>query len=145
MKQFRVLAAITRELLLVYNNDVQLTFTQWPGCTQEEVVQPDPEAPIPYTGPWKITRMAFRRRFTEDEKTDLEYAALDVPTASLVARKRAAALRVYMQDVLAAEYINLKDVYVRGGLTKLETFGLLAAGRAAAIGDTPPTDEELYK
>lgn len=106
-------------------------------------ITPAPEQPPVYEGSWKLTRMAFRRRFTEDEKTDIEYAALDIPTASVLNRKRAAALRVYLQDVIAAEYVDLKDPYVRGGLTKIEQLGLLAPGRAAIIGDTVPQPSEL--
>jgi len=83
-----------------------------------------------------VISYGFRRRFTEDEKTDIEMASLDVTTAPLANRKRAAALRVYMQDVLAATYIDLKNAYVRNGLLKLEQFGILPVGRALTILDT---------
>lgn len=142
MRRYTVRDGTTGDTLLVYQHDTELVFDQWPGCTQTFVEVDSPVVPV-YTGSWRITRYAFRNRFTEDEKTDIEIAALDVPTAPTLNRRRAAALRVWMQDILAADNIDLQMAAVRDGLTKLEQFGLLAAGRATAIGDAVPDPSEL--
>ena len=70
---------------------------------------------------------------------------MDIAAATAANRKKAAALRVYMADIQAAEHIDLKDVDLRSGITKMQTIGLIAAGRAAVILDTVPTDVELFR
>lgn len=104
---------------------------------------PEPGEPD-YVGPWKITRLAFRSRFTVTEKAQLEIASLDNPTADMPARIQAATLRAYLQDAQAAQFIDLTRPDTRAGVLMLEAAGLLAAGRAAVILDTPPTDTEVY-
>lgn len=99
--------------------------------------------PTPLT-PHKITKLAFRSRLTDEEKQDIEVASIDVATATLANRKKAAALRVYMADLAVSEYIDLKDARLRNGVLKMEVLGLIAAGRAAEILDTPPTSEEVF-
>lgn len=109
----------------------------------EATINPDAIEPE-YSGSWLITRYAFRRRLTADEKENIEVASVDVATASAANRKKTAALRVYMADMQAAEYIDLKDAELRSGVTKMQTIGLIAAGRAATILDTVPTAEERF-
>lgn len=89
-----------------------------------------------------ITGLAFRSRFTPDEKVDLEIAALDNPQASLPERKQAAALRATMKDLEAAAYVDLDLDSARAGVQALEAVGLLATGRAAAILDAAVQDYE---
>lgn len=85
----------------------------------------------------RITRLAFRSRFTQSEKIALEMAALDDPTAAMSARQQAAALRAYLADVGAATFIDLQRPDTRSGVQMLESVALLAAGRAAEILDAP--------
>lgn len=85
----------------------------------------------------RITRLAFRNRFTMAEKTTLELAALDDPSAAMQARQQAAMLRAYLADVAAATFIELTREDIRDGVALLETMGLLAAGRALEILDAP--------
>lgn len=85
----------------------------------------------------RITRLAFRNRFTMAEKTMLELAALDDPGAAMPARQQAAMLRAYLADVAAATFIELTRQDIRDGVTLLETMGLLAQGRALEILDAP--------
>lgn len=85
----------------------------------------------------RITRLAFRSRFTQPEKIALEMAALDDPTAAMSARQQAAALRAYLADVGAATFIDLQRPDTRAGVQMLEAAELLAAGRAAEILDAP--------
>jgi hypothetical protein len=92
---------------------------------------------------WVITRYAFRQRFTADEKVAIEIASLDNPAAPIEQRSAAARLRVYLRDLDNAQHVNLKDAATRGPVQALEPAGLIAAGRATAILDTPPSPNEL--
>lgn len=117
------------------------------GWTLQELffAEASPDDPPPPPPSFvKITKLAFRNRFTQTEKVAVEIAALDVPTASLQARSMAAALRASQQDVQVAEHIDLMRVDTRAGVLQLEAAGLLAAGRAAVILDTAPTDAEVF-
>lgn len=90
----------------------------------------------------RITRLAFRNRFTQAEKVALELAALDDPAAPMAQRQQAAALRATLSDTAAATFIDLIRADTRAGVQMLETAGLLAAGRALEILDAPVTPEE---
>ena len=92
----------------------------------------------------KITKLAFRNRFSVQEKAGLEIASLDVPTAPMAQRALAATLRANQADVQAASFIDLMRPDTRAGVLALEQYGLIAAGRALVILDTPPTEEENY-
>ena len=85
----------------------------------------------------RITRLAFRNRFTQPEKVMLELAALDDPTAPMPQRQQAAAIRVHLADVAASSWVDLARADTRAGVQALEAGGLLAAGRALAILDAP--------
>jgi hypothetical protein len=85
----------------------------------------------------RITRLAFRNRFTQAEKVTLELAALDDPAATMAQRQQAAAIRVYLADVATAIFINLDDAATRAGVQALEAGGLIGAGRALEILDAP--------
>lgn len=122
---------------------------EWVGfefATHDHVELAEPgEGEQGYTGSWIITRLAFRNRFTQAEKIAIEIAALDVPTAPMPQRAQAAALRAYLSDVAAATFIDLRRTDTRTGVQTLEAAGLLGSGRAAAIFDTPPTEQEVYR
>ena len=90
----------------------------------------------------RVTRLAFRNRFTQAEKVALELAALDDPAAPMPQRQQAAALRATLADTAAATFIDLSRAETRAGVQMLETAGLLAAGRALEILDAPVTPEE---
>lgn len=85
----------------------------------------------------RITRLAFRNRFTQAEKVMLELAGLDDPTAPLAQRQQAATIRAYLSDVAAATLIDLGRADTRAGVQALEAGGLLAPGRALQILDAP--------
>lgn len=103
-----------------------------------------PALVAPYTGPWRITRLAFRNRFTMAEKAAMELAKLDNPAATMAQRQQAAVLRAYMDDVAASTFVDLQRPDTRAGVQQLEAMGLLAAGRAAEILNTLPTDLEVF-
>ena len=92
----------------------------------------------------RITKRAFRNRFTNAEKAGIEFAALDDPTAPIAQRQQAAALRADLKDQEQATFIDLDDEDTRTGVLTLEAVGLIAAGRAVEILDTPVQDKERF-
>ena len=106
----------------------------------DAVLVPEPEAPA--LSDWRITRLAFRNRFTTAEKVALELASIDDPSATMGQRQGAAALRVYLKDVDSAAFIDLDDPATIEGGQKLETVGRLEAGRAEEILTAPIREEE---
>ncbi|MDP4076259.1 hypothetical protein [Acidovorax sp. A1169] len=120
------------------------------GWETPETCYADPDrqmvlAPEPVLESRHITRLAFRNRFTQAEKIGLELAALDKPAGTMPERTQAAALRTYLEDAAAATFVDLARTDTRAGVQFLETAGLLAAGRALQILDTPilPTERPL--
>lgn len=99
------------------------------------------------TEPQRFRRLSlagWRRRFTREERIAIEIAKLDDPTASMEQRQAAAALRSYIKDQEAANYIDLDDPDVLEGLHTLATYGLIKPYRIgeiqepdAAEGDRP--------
>lgn len=85
----------------------------------------------------RITRLAFRNRFTQAEKVALEIAALDNPAATLAQRQQAAAIRAHLADVAASTFIDLGHDDTRAGVQALEAGGLIGVGRALEILDAP--------
>ena len=85
----------------------------------------------------RITRLAFRNRFTQAEKVAMELAALDDPAAPTAQRQQAAAIRVYLSDMNAATFIDLGRDDTRAGVQALESGGLIGVGRALEILDAP--------
>lgn len=146
MRRYRATNLQTAEVV-EYDALLPLPEHQAPGWHVDEVfsVEASPNDPPPVPpSTVRITKLAFRNRFTQAEKVAIEIAALDVPTASMAARAQAAALRASQQDVQVAQHIDLMRPDTRGGVLMLEAGGLLAAGRATVILDTPPTDAEAF-
>jgi len=114
----------------------------YPG--QWELVPDAPQASDPPPEPRHATRLAFRNRFTAAEKVTLEMASLDDPSAPMAQRQQAAALRVSLEDVKTATFIDLDRHDTRTGVQAMEAAGLLAVGRAAEILDAPLRPEERY-
>ena len=90
----------------------------------------------------RITKLAFRNRFTQVEKVTMEIASLDDPSAAMAQRQQAAALRANLADTAAAIWIDLTRADTRAGVQMLEAAGLLGAGRALEILDTPAQPHE---
>ena len=83
----------------------------------------------------RITRLAFRNRFTTAEKVALELAALDNPSTPMAQRQQSAALRAHLKDLDAASWVDLTRPETGAALQMLEASGLIGEGRAAAILD----------
>ena len=90
----------------------------------------------------RITRLAFRNRFTQSEKVALELAALDDPAATLAQRQQAAAIRVHLADVSASTFVDLGHDDTRAGVQALKAGGLIGVGRALQILDAPVQSHE---
>ena len=148
MPTYRVLRKADNETVYAYTSDAPVEFPSLPFAEFQHIeevnINPDGSINAENQG-WKITKLAFRQRFTPAEKASIEIASLDNPAAPIEQRGLAATLRVNQQDIQAATYIDLQRVDTRAGVQALEQYGLIAAGRAAAILDTLPTPEEVYK
>jgi hypothetical protein len=110
----------------------------WTGSAFEQVVPPlVPELR-------HITVLAFLNRFTKPERIATDLASIDDPSASLSARQQAASVRDDMARIRSAMYIDLDRADTRDGVQLLESAGLIASGRAAAILDGPIAPNERY-
>ena len=107
----------------------------YPGAW--ELVPAPPPIDVAEPTDARITRLAFRNRFTQAEKVTLELAALDNPAASTAQRQQTAALRSYLKDLDAAAFVDLGHPGTVAGVQSLGAAGLLAEGRAAAILTAP--------
>lgn len=100
----------------------------------------DPAPPAAQPAPTQnrhITQLAFRRRFTKAERSAVEWAAVDKPDRPDPERQMAAALRADLKDQEQAGFIDLDDPDLIEGVTAMEGYGLIAAGRAAEILSAP--------
>jgi hypothetical protein len=79
----------------------------------------------------RVTKLAFRNRFTPAEKAALYTAA-----------KTSVDIQIYLDDVNAATFIDLQRTDTRASVHALESLGLIAAGRADQILDAPVTPDE---
>ena len=104
-----------------------------------------PEEPVQVSAPpvaRKVSRYAFRKRFTGTEKATIELAAIDNPNAPIEQRQMAASLRATLKDQETASFIDLDDTETIEGVNNLELVGLIATGRAEIILNTPVQDSE---
>lgn len=86
---------------------------RWTGTAWEAVAQ----APNPV-----ITKLAFRERFTQDEKVALYTAA-----------KSEVRIQIWLDDLDAAQDLRLDDPRIIAGVQMLESQGMIGAGRAGEI------------
>lgn len=93
----------------------------------------------------RITKLAFRNRFTQQEKIAIDLQSIDRSTDTEQLKIFRATLRVLLEDLRNSTYIDLSRADTRAGVIALETYGLLGVGRVSIILDTTPTDIELYK
>ena len=94
------------------------TWTQEGGF----VAPTPPEPPTPVVQPRLISRFAFRNRLTLEERVTAETAAATSPL-----------IRVLLDDLAVAEYVDLDIPILSTMLAGFEAQGILGAGRAAEI------------
>jgi len=82
---------------------------------------PDTSGFVP-PAPRRITRLAFRNKFTGAEKIAIYTAA-----------ESSVQIRVWLDDLNAAEFVDLDYPATVAGVQALEAGGLIGEGRAAAI------------
>lgn len=87
----------------------------------------------------KITRLAFRNRFTMAEKAAMEIVALDDPSGTMEARQAAATLRALLKDLDNSRYIDLARTDLQQGVGFIMSLGIITAERYSEILTTPPT------
>lgn len=83
-----------------------------------------------------ITRLAFRNRFTMSEKAVLYTAA---------ATPQGVGLKVYLDDLAAATFVDLSRADTIASVNYLATLGIITSARATEILTTVPTLVETYK
>ena len=128
-----------------YNADQATELQGYEFATHDHTALPDEPVPTPPPpAPIRITKLAFRQRFTQTEKAMIELASADNPAASMQARSMAAALRAQLADQRDASHIDLSRADTRAGVHALEQAGLIAAGRSTVILDTPPAEAEIF-
>ena len=93
--------------------------------------------------PTRITKFAFRNRFTVGEKVAIELASLDDPTAPIEQRQISAMLRVFIKDLENAQFVQLDRPDIQQGVMQLVALGILSTDRSNQILTTPPEDFEL--
>lgn len=95
-----------------------------------------------------LTRLEFRNRFTLTEKVTIELTAADNPSATMQQRQLAATLRVFLDDLASAQYVDESRPDTQAGVRALEQYGLIATGRADEIlapsGGVPAIDRTTY-
>jgi len=108
--------------------------------------QPDNETPPPDGEPTSarriISNLAFDRRFTLQERVNIELASQHDPAAGLEQRGQAAALRVIQSRAEKALFIDLDDPETQSGVMYMEQAGLLSTERALEILMAPVQSDE---
>lgn len=105
-----------------------------------------PQPTVPEPEARRITKLAFRNRFTPAEKAAIELASVHNQSLAVndPANLLAAGLRASLADQRDAAFIDLNRTDTRDGTHMLETYGLIGTGRAVQILDAPITDQERY-
>lgn len=91
----------------------------WDG-SQFVAAEPSKPSPDPTATVWTV--LAFRSRFTEDEKR-----------AIYTARTSSIDIQIWLDDLAAASDVRSDDPRMIAGVQGLEAAGLLTSGRAAEI------------
>ena len=123
------------ECIIVINTS-EIDLSKWNKATRNF------DDPSPTT---KITKLAFRNRFKPEEKVALELASKDDPNGLPEKRKNAAMIRVYLDDLSSAIFIDLTRKDTVAAVHLLEQIGLLDAGRAAEILSLKIESHEVYE
>ena len=136
MSAWQVTNRLTGEVVYAYTADEAVDWPDYPFATHNHNLVVPVEPPDPSR---RLTKLQFRNRFTAAEKRAIEFASLDNPSASQEDRLKAADLRVFLADVEAATpepdgtSIDLDDPRTVAGVNALESYGLIATGRATEI------------
>ena len=102
------------------------------GWAMPDYVEPAPYVPPASDYGTRVTRLAFRNRFTGAEKVALYTVAVSsIP------------IKIYLDDLAAATFVDLSWADTIASVGALVSAGLLTSGRATAILTDPVTPEEV--
>jgi len=108
--------------------------------------EPDNESAPPESNPAPTRRiisdLAFDRRFTLQERKDIELASQHNPNADAEQNEQAAILRVIQVRADKALFIDLDDPETQSGVMFMEQLGLLTTERAIEILTAPVQPRE---
>lgn len=94
----------------------------------------------------KITKLAFRDRFTSTEKARiLGFGLTNYNSSNPTIQSYALSVLSLLMDQMSATYNDLSLSELATGLDNLIALGLLDSSRKTVILNTPPTYAELYK
>jgi hypothetical protein len=94
----------------------------------------------------KLTKIAFRRRFTLQEKgTIISFGLNNISNANPTIASYAAMVMATLDDQRDAKAIDIAGTDAISGIGNLVSIGLLSSERASQILNTPPTYDELYR
>ena len=136
MSTWQITERATGTVVYAYTADEAVDWPDYPFALFNHNLVVPVEPPDPSR---RLTKLQFRNRFTAAEKRAIEFASLDNPSASQEDRLKATDLRVFLADVEAATpepdgtSIDLDDPRTVAGVNALESYGLIATGRAAEI------------
>ena len=136
MSTWQVTERATGMIVYAYTADEAADWPDYPFATHNHTREIPAEAAAPTR---RVTKLQFRNLFTSAEKVAIEFAALDNPNGTQEERLQAAGLRVFLADVESATpdpdgtSIDLDDPRTVAGVNALESYGLIATGRAAEI------------
>ena len=136
MSTWQVVNRTTGEVVYAYTADEAVDWPDYPFATYNHNLVIPVEAPVATR---RVTKLQFRNLFSAQEKVAIEFASLDNPNGTQEERLAAAGLRVFLADVESATpepdgtSIDLDDPRTIAGVNALESYGLIATGRAAEI------------
>lgn len=90
----------------------------------------------------RVTVLAFRNRFTMNEKVAIEMASMDNPSAAAEVRQFSAMLRAVLRDLDTATFVDLNRTDTRTYVMLMEQYGIVGPGRATIILDTAVQEVE---
>lgn len=125
MSNWTVQDRATGEVVHAYDAESAVDWPDFPFSDYNHIVHVEP-SPVQEPVERNISGVQYMRRFTQAERIAIREAA-----------KSSAALDDYLRllDLTIAQggVVNLNDPDVAAALNMLETFGLIAAGRAAEV------------
>ena len=136
MSTWQVTERATGKVVYAYTADEAVDWPDYPFSTHNHNLAIPVEEPAPTR---RATKLQFRNLFTGEEKVAIEFASIDNPNGTQEERLKSAGLRVFLADVESATpepdgtSIDLDDQRTVAGVNALETYGLIATGRAAEI------------
>ena len=136
MSTWQVTERATGKVVYAYTSDEAVDWPDYPFAVFNHNLVIPVKAPAQSR---RVTKLQFRNLFSPEEKVAIEFASLDNPNGTQEERLQAADLRVFLADVDSATpdpdgtSIDLDDPRTVAGVNALETYGLIATGRAAEI------------